>query len=93
MSFRDKHRKLSNFLEMPREVVGEESKITIVGFEEMLIENYKGIAEYEEFYIRINVQIGSVNIEGFNLRLNQITEDDILITGKIEGITFDKKIE
>jgi sporulation protein YqfC len=83
-------RKLNNFLEVPKEVGGVQPKITIVSFDEMLIENYKGILEYEEFYIKINTEIGTININGFNLSLEQITEDDILIKGKIESLDIER---
>lgn len=36
-------------LEMPKEISSNEPKITILGFNQMLIENYKGILEYQEF--------------------------------------------
>ena len=82
-------RRIDRILELPKEIVSNEPKLTIVGFNEMLIENYKGILEYEDFYIKINTYIGSININGFNLNLKQMTEDDIIITGKIESIDFE----
>ena len=39
---------------MPTEIVSNTPKISILGFEEILIENYKNIIEYENFYIKIN---------------------------------------
>ena len=68
-------------------------RITIVGFEEMIIENYKGILEYEEFYIRINTYIGIVNINGFKLQLNQLTDEAVSVTGKIESIDLETNTE
>lgn len=56
----------------------------------MLIENYKGILEYEEFFVRVNTYIGIINVNGLNLNLNQITEDDIIITGKIDSIDIEE---
>ena len=82
-------RKIENFLEMPREVVSKEPKITIVGFEEMLIENYKNILEYEDYFIKLNTHIGAININGFGLKLIQMTDDDIRIIGKIDSIDFE----
>jgi len=85
--------KIKRFLEIPKEVISNETKITILGFQEMLIENYKGILEYEDFYIRINTSIGTINVNGFNLNLNQMTEDDIIVTGKIQSIDIEDAIE
>ena len=84
-------RKINDILDIPKEVWSKAPKITITGFEEVLIENFKGILEYEDFFARINTHIGIVNINGFNLKLNQMTEDDILVTGRIEAIDFEIK--
>ena len=80
---------MSEVLEMPKEVATGMPKITIIGFEEILIENYKGILEYEEMYIRINTFIGVINILGTGFNLKQMTEDDISLQGKIEKIEFE----
>lgn len=88
-----KENKFESLLELPKEITTNQPKITIVGFEEMLIENYKGILEYEEFYIRLATYIGIININGFNLKLNQMKEETILVTGKIDSIDLENDIE
>ena len=84
---------MNKVLEMPKEISSNEPKITILGFNQMLIENYKGILEYQEFFIRVNTYIGILNINGFNLNLSEMTTDDILITGKIESLDFESMID
>lgn len=88
-----KQNKLDRMLEIPKEISSNEPKITIMGFEQMLIENYKGILEYQDFYIRISTYLGIININGFNLNLTEMTSDDIMITGKIGNIDFEQLIE
>lgn len=83
--------KIVNILDIPREVTTNTPKIVVTGFDEILIENYKGILEYEDFFVRINTHIGIININGFNLKLNQMSDDDILISGKIENLDFEQK--
>lgn len=83
--------RLNEILEIPKEVVYKIPKITIIGFEELYIENYIGILEYEDFFIRINTNIGNININGFNLNLNEMKEDKIVVKGKLENIDFEKK--
>ena len=84
--------RVSKFLEIPREVISDVPKITITGFDEVFIENFKGILEYEDFFARISTSFGNININGFNLKLNQMTDNDILVSGKIENIDFEKKV-
>lgn len=85
-----KFSKLTQALELPRELDKRQTKITIISFDELLIENYKGIMEYEEFYVKVNTDIGVVNINGFNLKLEQMTDDDILVKGVINSIDLER---
>lgn len=80
----------NQILEMPRELDSKEPKITILSFDEILIENYKGIIEYEEFFIKVDTEIGTINVNGFKLTLEQITSDDIAIKGIIKSIDLEK---
>ena len=86
------YERIGELLELPKEVVSNEPKLTIIGFNELVIENYKGILDYEDTFIRINTHIGSVGINGVNLNLKQITEEIILITGTIENIELEKNM-
>ena len=88
-----KKNRLNRMLEIPREIDNKESKITIISFDEILIENYKGILEYQDFFIRISTYLGIVNINGFELSLKEMTTDDIQVTGKIESLDFEKTID
>lgn len=81
--------KLNRMLEMPKEVYTKEPKIIISGFQEMIIENYKGILEYEDFFVKISTYIGNININGFNLKLENMSEDNIKINGKIESLDIE----
>ena len=82
--------KIGKILEIPEEVYTNISKITVTGFDELILENYKGIIEYEENYTSISTYIGIVNIKGYNLNLEKMTNDDIKITGKIENIELER---
>ncbi len=82
--------KINQILEMPREIDNKEPKITIISFDEILIENYKGILEYEEFFIKVDTEIGIININGYKLTLEQITDEDIGIKGTIKSIELEK---
>lgn len=83
-------KRIDKILEMPPEVCTNAPKLTIIGFDEVILENYKGILEYEEFFASISTYAGVVNINGFNLNLEKMTNDDIKITGKIENIELER---
>lgn len=85
--------RLTQMLDMPRELDKKQTKVTIVSFDEILIENYKGIMEYEEFFVKVNTEIGIININGFNLNLEQMTDEDILVKGIINSIDLERVSE
>lgn len=81
--------KFDKLFEIPQELVSDVPKITILGFERVLVENYKCILEYQDFFIRIKMKKGLLNINGIDLAMNEMTKDDLIITGKIENMEFE----
>ena len=88
-----KKNRINEILEIPKEVYSNVPNFIITGFEDMIIENYKGILEYEDFFVKVNTFIGIVNIHGINLKLEKMTEDNIKIIGKIESIDLERTID
>ena len=86
-------RRIDKILEIPEEVYTNKPKIIITGFDEIILENYKGILEYEEFFTIISTYIVVVNINGYNMNLEKMTNDDIKITGKIESVELERTEE
>ena len=85
-----KYSKWDSLLEIPREVASSDIKITINGFDDIYIENYKNILEYQDILIKINTFEGAITIYGFNLKLEQMTDEDIKVTGKIDSIELER---
>lgn len=85
--------KINRMLEIPKEIYTNEPKIVITGFNEFVIENYKGILEYEEYYIKLSTFMGNININGLNLKLDKMTDDNLKIIGKIESIDIERQVE
>ncbi len=77
-----------NLLELPKEVVFNLPIITLIGKEELNIENYKGVIEYSDSKIRFNTSAGIIKIEGKGLLLKQITTENVVVTGAILSIEF-----
>ena len=88
-----KESKIDKLLEIPKEISTTEPRLTNMGFNKMLIENYKMILEYQDFFIRISTQIGIININGFDLKLGEMTADEVLVTGKIENIDLERIVD
>lgn len=87
---KNKLSKLNRMLEIPIEVTSTIPRLTNLGFKKLVIENYKNILEYQDFFIRINTSIGIININGYGLKMEEMTKDDIVIEGEIESVDFEK---
>ena len=78
--------KMQEAMEIPKELLKGYSRVTIIGAEDIWIENYKGILEYSEEIIRLG---NDICIYGQNLSVEEITSEDILIVGNIKNIEFE----
>jgi len=82
-------KKIAHTLELPQEYLDDVSKISILGFKEVTIENYKSLIEYEQDVIRINTRDKLIKIEGGGLFINNITDEEITVMGDIQKVLFD----
>ena len=76
-------------LELPRDIVYGAVIITAMGRGQVLIENYKGIIEYNMEKIRLQTKNCQVSVVGKQLVVEYYTNEEMKITGFIEGILYD----
>lgn len=76
-------------LQIPRDIVHQESIITISGNGQIYIENYRNILEYTNTCIRILCKRGRLKIKGTQLSIEYYSDDEMKITGRFQGIFFD----
>ena len=79
---------VSEMFELPREIMLNLPKISMIGSNQMLVENHKGVIEYTPQRIRVNSSIGVIRVQGNDMKLKNIAADDIMITGGIKSIEF-----
>jgi len=82
--------KVSEILELPKEIVLNIPKLTMLGMGDLIIENYKGIIEYDSCRIRVNTGVGIIKIIGNRLVIREITSEDIMVSGEIAALEFIK---
>lgn len=58
-------------------------KITIVGMQEVLIENYTGIVSYNDEFLEVRSKQQRVSIYGKHLFIKYYTKDEMLLSGRI----------
>ncbi len=81
--------KLARMFEIPADAYGNRPKVTAIGRGEVLIENFKGIMDFQNGMIRINTNNGVIKVTGDVLTIREITNEEIIIGGKISNIDYD----
>ena len=79
---------ISLALELPPEVMLNVPNITLIGRNEVSVENFSGILEYTTDKIRLNTKVGVLTIEGTCLEAKSMTAEMITIHGNIMCIAF-----
>ena len=75
-------------LALPEEVVLNLPLVTIVGSNELTVENHKGIIEYTEERLRVGTTAGVLLLCGKRLCIRQLTAERMQIRGAIDRIEF-----
>ncbi|HHZ13626.1 MAG: sporulation protein YqfC [Caldicoprobacterales bacterium] len=79
---------VSEMFELPKEITLNMPKISLIGNNQMLVENHRGIIEYTPNIIRVNSTVGVIRVQGNELHLRNIAAEDIMISGEIVSIEF-----
>ena len=78
-------------LELAPDLDGGETKISLIGSGEAVIENYKGILQYTDSEILIQSLRGKVLLRGKNMEIVWYTSLEMKITGSIFSILLQQK--
>lgn len=74
---------------VPKDVIMDIPRLTISGDKEIYIENHKGVFEYTDTVIRVSTSMGIVKICGKNLNIDNISLENILISGVFSKIEYE----
>ena len=77
----------ASVFDLPGDVAGL-TNIEICGTREVLIENHKGILEYDDTILCVNAGRHLLTIEGQNLVISAMNDLGLRLSGTIETVTF-----
>lgn len=80
--------RIAENLELPKEIILNIPKMILLGNKSIIIQNYKGILEYEPDRIKINTASGILRICGDKLLIKEISSEDIAVEGGIKLVEF-----
>ncbi|MDO4332055.1 MAG: YabP/YqfC family sporulation protein [Eubacteriales bacterium] len=75
-------------LKLPRDMMMGASIVTVMGADQVLVENYRGILEYTPDCIMLQGKACRIAICGQCLRIVYYTNEDMKIEGKISEIKY-----
>ncbi len=79
---------ISDFFDIPKDIFLDLPRIIMIGSLQVYIENHRGIIEYQQNFIRININKGEIEVKGKNLVLKSMFSEDIFIEGEIDSIHY-----
>ena len=79
---------VSDVFELPKDIIMDLPKITMIGNIQVFVTNHKGLIEYTKNIIRINTNCGVLKITGSDMYIKTIITEEIIIFGTIEGFEF-----
>lgn len=80
--------KLSEHANIPKDVSFGIPLLRMCGFQEITIENYRGILEYTDLLIRILTKEGQISIEGNILQIEHYSNEEMKVVGNIHALKF-----
>ncbi len=80
--------KTARKLDLPADVAAGVPHLSMNGFSECSLDRHKGILEYENDAIVINVGTGTVTIRGSGLEVRLMHRDCLTVCGKIAALEF-----
>lgn len=89
--YRFKNR-VSEELDIPKEIVLDIPKIVITGNLEVTIENHKGIIQFSKECIKLNSKAGIISINGKELEIRYIGDKTIIICGIFKSVFYGGEI-
>ncbi|MGI6318214.1 MAG: sporulation protein YqfC [Firmicutes bacterium] len=79
---------VADFFELPKDLLFNLPRLTLIGNIQLYLENYGGIIEYSEELLRLKVRGGEIIIRGKNLAIKNFFGEEIFIEGVIKSIEY-----
>ncbi len=80
--------KLAEMTAIPDEILLDTFRMVMTGERDITVENFKGILEYSPNLIRLRVTGGRMAVEGAELEIKTVTDDEIQIGGRIRSVSL-----
>lgn len=80
--------KIIERLELPQDIILGVPLLSMQGNAELMIENHRGLLQYDSDEIRVRTKTFTVQVTGRKLTIQEYRKDVLIIRGKIERMQF-----
>ena len=80
--------RVSDAMNIPKDVILGVPIIRMIGNEEFYLENYRGILEYTDTMIRVQTKSGQIHLSGKSLEITYYTNDEMKVIGRIKSLEY-----
>ena len=80
--------KIAKVLDIPQNVLHSMPTIDLIGNQEAIVEGCKGVLEYKEDTVRLNLGDMILKFTGRNLILKCMTSESVVVNGTILSVEF-----
>jgi sporulation protein YqfC len=85
----DRWARIADLVEMPAEALLNLSRVEIVGRLQVRVENHRGVKRYQPNQVVLDLPEGCLIIDGQGLVIGWVDQDDLLVTGRIQGVRYE----
>lgn len=82
-------RSLADIFDLPKDVVLNLPRLTMVGQVQLLVENHRGVVSFAGDHLVLGHKSGRIRIHGSDLTIASVDEDEVFVTGRIESVEFE----
>jgi sporulation protein YqfC len=80
----------ANMLDLPKDVVHDLPRITMIGNMQMYIENHRGVLHFSSDRLELALSQGTLDIRGRGLSIRAIWTEEVFVEGTIDDIHYKK---
>lgn len=82
--------RIASFLELPEEIVGDNTKITLIDNKYLYLEGKNQIVDYYDHYIKIKTKRVTISLDGKKMEIKEINDNELVVEGDILNVSYNK---
>lgn len=81
----------AELLEVPQDTLEHVPRIVLIGFSQIVVENFRAIEEFSDSRIRLSLIRGRLSIRGKGLSIRSLVSEELVVEGAVHGVDFEQE--